>query len=80
MEGPTEAAFTFARRPKALSLLSFSESCTGVSIAGVRWPLNEVVLRLGFPYAISNRLDGWRRARVGCENGLLGFYWIWDEA
>lgn len=80
MEGPAEAAFTFARRPKALSLLSFSDICAGVSIAGVRWPLNEVVLRLGFPYAISNRLDGGQRVRAGCESGLLGFYWVWDEA
>ncbi len=79
IEGPQEASFTFDRTPKAVSLLSFSDDCTGVCISGVRWPLKEATLRCGFPYAISNRLDDGLRARVSCEKGRLGFYWVWDE-
>lgn len=79
IDGPQEAAFTFDTAPKAVSLLSFSDDCAGVCISGVRWPLKEVALRYGFPYAISNRLDDGLRARVSCEKGRLGFYWVWDE-
>ncbi|MPM85511.1 hypothetical protein SDC9_132592 [bioreactor metagenome] len=79
LDGPANASFTFAERPKAVSLLSFSEECAGVSIAGVRWPLDGVALSRGFPYAISNRLGDGLAARVSCESGRLGFYWLWDE-
>lgn len=79
LDGPANASFTFAERPKAVSLLSFSGECAGVSIAGVRWPLDGVALSRGFPYAISNRLGDGLAARVNCESGRLGFYWLWEE-
>ncbi len=37
-----------------LSLLSFSDECTGVSINNVKYPLNNAVLKNSFPIGVSN--------------------------
>lgn len=42
------------KKDQKLSLLAFSEKCTGVSISGVQYPLNNVTLKNNFPLGISN--------------------------
>ena len=79
LAGAEEMKFTFDGKPKALSLISFSERCEGVSIRGARWPLESVELCYAFPYALSNRLVDGVDALVSCGSGRLGFYWLWDE-
>ncbi len=66
--------------PEVISLLPLSAECLGVSIDGVRWPLDEVELHDGLPYAISNRPNpGNKKITVGIEKGWLGVYLCWDE-
>lgn len=79
LAGPETIKFTFDGKPKALSLISFSEKCTGVSVQGVRWPLENAELRYAFPYAVSNRPAEGGELVVSCAEGRLGFYWVWDE-
>lgn len=73
-------ALSFARRPKALSLLSFSPLCRGVNLSGVHWPLVDAELRYDFPYAVSNRVEGEGRVGVSCASGALGLCWTWNDA
>ena len=73
-------ALSFARRPKALSLLSFSPLCRGVNLSGVHWPLADAELRCDFPYAVSNRVEGSGRVGVSCASGTLGLCWTWGDA
>lgn len=72
-----EAEFLFREKPLAVSLLPLSDRCLGVSIEGVRWPLQDVVLERGLPWAISNEaLDGEEvKISVRCGKGILGVYW-----
>lgn len=76
LKGPARASASFAKRPESVSLIPFSGECTGVSINGVRWPLDDVMLEYSRPYSISNRLAG-GAAVFGLTEGLLGFYWKW---
>lgn len=68
---------TFAKHPLAFSLVPFSESCRGVSLHGVRWPLEGVTLTYRDPYSVSNRVDAGLRASVSLSEGTLGCYWCW---
>lgn len=69
----------FRERPCAVSLLPLTDICRGVSIEGVKWPLNDVVLERGFPWAISNealRLSEDKGVvNVQCADGVLAVYW-----
>jgi thiamine pyrophosphokinase len=65
----------FKRRPLAVSLLPLSCECRGVSISGVRWPLDGVVLKRDYPWAISNEAGPSGEVSARCEEGVLGFYW-----
>ncbi|OUO92934.1 thiamine diphosphokinase [Cloacibacillus sp. An23] len=80
LHGPQSYSLEFARKPKAVSLLSFSPRCEGVCISGVRWPLSCAELSYGFPYAVSNRVDGDGRVDVSCGYGTLGLCWTWNDA
>lgn len=67
-------------QPKAISLLPISDICTGVSITGVYWPLDKVMLNNNLPYAISNEVNGkedtiW----ISQKKGILGVYLHWDK-
>ena len=56
LEGGDEMVFFFREPPFALSLLAFSDECRGVRIGGgVRWPLEDALLKRSSPWAISNR-------------------------
>ena len=67
----------FRRLPVAVSLLSLSRRCRGVSIAGVRWPLSDVVLERNFPWSISNEAQPDETVSVSCRKGLLAVYWCY---
>lgn len=80
VRGGERYALSFAQKPKALSLLSFSPVCRGVNLSGVHWPLADAELRYDRPYAVSNRVEGKGRAEVSCGEGTLGVYWTWNDA
>jgi len=66
--------------PEIVSLLPLSPQCSGVFIDGVHWPLADVTLHDGLPYAISNRpKEGNTEIMVSIETGWLGIYLCWDE-
>lgn len=67
-------------KPAVVSLLSLSDCCLGVSIDGVRWPLQKTELRRDRPYAISNRpLAACQEVTVAVAAGLLGVYLQWPH-
>jgi thiamine pyrophosphokinase len=65
---------------EVVSLLPLSRHCSGVFIDGVHWPLADVDLHNGLPYAISNRPHkSGTEITVGVESGWLGVYLCWDQ-
>lgn len=61
--------------PDVISLISLSNRCLGVTIAGVRWPLQNAELKRTLPYAISNQpLVNCQEVFVSLGEGLLGVY------
>ena len=76
LEGKAEAEFDFDKIPGAFSLISFSESCSGVCADGVKWKLENSELDFNNPYAISNEVVS-SEVKVSLEKGLLGVYWVW---
>lgn len=79
-----ELTLSFSRPPEALSLLSLSQRCAGVSLEGVRWPLHKVNLTAERLWAVSNEVvfdqiqsGGNSLVKVNCEAGNLGVYWFW---
>lgn len=80
LEGPNQVSFQTKELPAAISLLPMSSSCTGVSIGGTHWPLQEVILEQALPYAISNCTDSVaQKVQVKVNTGWLGVYLCWDE-
>lgn len=83
LEGGDEMVFFFREPPFALSLLAFSDECRGVRIGGgVRWPLEDALLKRSSPWAISNRTiepSGDVRIEVRCAEGILGLYWVKEK-
>ena len=67
----------FRKPPKALSLLSFSETTTGVDINNVKWPLQNKDLQQGFPYSVSNEVTK-NPVHITIRDGILGIYLCWD--
>ncbi|MDD4159798.1 MAG: thiamine diphosphokinase [Synergistaceae bacterium] len=78
LHGPEKLRMDFRKLPGAISLISFTCESRGVFIDGVRWPLEDVVLKYGEPYSISNRLAGGREAKISVGQGTVGVYWVWD--
>ena len=74
-----EATLEFSRVPEAVSLLSVTDSCTGVSVSGVKWPLNGVTLERRYPWTVSNEVipgaTGVPQVTARCEDGTLALYW-----
>ena len=77
LHGPGSLKMSFGKCPGAISLISFTGESRRVSIKGVRWPLEDVVLKYGEPYSISNRLAEGSEAEVSAESGTVGVYWVW---
>ena len=70
----------FKQQPKAISLLPLSGECSGVSINGVHWPLDQVMLNNNLPYAVSNKLDSRQNTIwISQTRGLLGVYMYWEN-
>jgi thiamine pyrophosphokinase len=71
-----ETALEFSRLPKAVSLLPVTDRCLGVSISGVKWPLERVTLERRFPWTVSNEATAPSEPVVAaCEDGILALYW-----
>lgn len=67
-------------RPKAISLLPISDICIGVSITGVYWPLDKVMLNNNLPYAISNEVNSKENTIwISQKKGILGVYLHWEK-
>lgn len=68
----------FPKRPHAISLLPFTETCQGVTINNVRWPLNNTELTQHFPNAVSNELlVDQSNLTLRVNEGILGIYFHW---
>ena len=80
VDGGQHLTVSFSQKPRAISLLPLAETCTGISLNGVHWPLTESVLRLDSPAAISNRLaQDSSQVEVSLRRGRIGFYCCWAE-
>ena len=64
----------FDKTPKALSLMSITEKCEGVTFEGVHWQLKNATLYQNTPSAISNILENSDNCKVKISKGILGFY------
>lgn len=73
LRGEESATVTLAQKPSAVSLLPFTEKTGGVSIDGMRWPLENAQLSQTMPYSVSNVPTG-ETFYVACETGILGVY------
>lgn len=78
LSGPEKLKIDFKRSPGAISLIPFTGESRGVSIKGVRWPLEDVCLKYGKPYSVSNRLADGKQAEVSVKEGTVGVYWVWE--
>lgn len=58
------------RSGRTLSLLAWSEQCSGVCAHGVQYPLEDAVLTRAFPLGVSNRITA-RQAEIVCGSGVL---------
>lgn len=66
------------KKPVCISILPFSDICESVSIDKVKWPLDKVVLRQNYPYAVSNVLKDDTDFDVEIGKGLAGIYLYWN--
>lgn len=70
---------TLKKQPKAISLLPLSGTCSGVSIDGVYWPLDQVMLNNNLPYAVSNEVNSQENTIwISQKQGILGVYLYWE--
>ena len=53
----------------SLSVLALSDRCSGVSIHGTKYELDEVTVENTFPIGVSNQWQG--TARISVETGIL---------
>ena len=53
-----------------ISLFAFGESCEGVTISGVKYPLDKHLLKNDFPLGVSNEFLG-EKAEIGHSSGKL---------
>lgn len=66
--------------PEAISLLPLTPRCTGVTLTGTHWPLENATLRQDQPYAISNRLFAQQQHfSLTLREGCLGLYCCWSN-
>ena len=80
LHGEDHITLQFKKQPLAISLLPLSGECSGVSINGVHWPLDKVMLNNNLPYAVSNKLDSRQNTIwISQQRGLLGVYLYWEQ-
>ena len=65
--------------PESVSLLPVTDECRGVSIEGVKWPLDGVTLERRYLWAISNEAavdyPAGPLVTARCGDGILAAYW-----
>lgn len=61
-----------------LSVFAMSESCWGVTLRGVKYPLEDYTLTCGFPLGVSNDFDA-DKAEISVQMGSLLVIWTRDE-
>ena len=69
----------FNENPKALSLISITEKCVGVTFKGVHWQLKNATLYQNTPNTISNVLENGHNCKIELSKGILGVYICADE-
>ena len=74
LKGPARMELRLGTLPEALSLLPLTASCEGVSIANVKWPLEDAALLQAYPWAVSNVPLGGGSVSVRVRGGVLGVY------
>lgn len=78
LKGSNNVHIKTFNRPEVISLLPLSSECTGLSIDGVHWPLDHVILKNTLPYAISNSLTpSSNEFHVTVKDGWVGIYLYW---
>jgi thiamine pyrophosphokinase len=79
LNGPDKATFHFELPyPNIVSLFALDEKAEGVFIRGTHWELQNVLLKITHPYAISNRLKK-DYLQVDVDKGRLAVYLYWAE-
>ena len=68
----------FKIKPLALSLLPMTDTCKGVTIDGVHWPLQSADLKQSTPNAISNRVES-KIINISVKDGKLAVYMCFVE-
>jgi thiamine pyrophosphokinase len=59
-----------------------TDICSGVSIGGAKWPLEDVTLERRLPWTVSNEpRPGEEKIfmTAECEDGVMGFYWRFEK-
>jgi thiamine pyrophosphokinase len=80
LKGKDSVKIQIKSKPEVVSLLPLATHCSGVFIDGVHWPLADVDLYNGLPYAVSNRLnESSTEITVAVETGWLGIYLCWRK-
>ncbi len=54
----------------SLSVFALSAECSGVTLKGVKYPLEQATLRMTFPLGVSNEILA-EEAEIRCESGIL---------
>lgn len=69
----------FNEKPKALSLISITEKCVGVTFEGVHWQLKNATICQNTPNTVSNVLENTDNCKIKVSEGILGVYVCKDE-
>ena len=73
VHGGQQLTLSFVHWPTALSLLPLTEKATGVTLTGVRWPLDEAELTASLPFAVSNEATG-QNCQIAVGEGTVAVY------
>lgn len=80
LKNKMSAQFFFKKNlPKAISLISLSETVTGVTTKNLYWELSGACLKESEPYAVSNVLRGENNFSIQIERGILGVYFYFES-
>ena len=72
-------SFDIIQKPLAISLLPMTKECTGVTSAGLYWPLTDAILHQSYPDAVSN-VPVEDSIHISIDKGTLAVYFVWDES
>lgn len=78
VKGGEEATIKFFKTPLAVSLLSMTSACRGVTTNNLHWELDGATLAQDFPNATSNRIER-DEIFISIEGGVLAVYLCFAE-